>query len=77
MEKEKEYFTIGQMAREGLLFGKRGGAIRNKTEVSHIVNKLDYHKVKTPHGRAKCLTREQIGAWNDQIIRKASTEGTS
>ena len=67
---QQDLYTVGQIAREGLLLGARGGAIRNKVGVSRIVRQLKYKKIKTPHGPSKCLTREQIEAWNESVTQK-------
>jgi hypothetical protein len=57
-------YTINEITRLGLLLNYKGEPYKNAGTVSRIVNKLKYKTKKTPWGLSKCLTMEQIKAFN-------------
>lgn len=59
------FYTLGQMARFGLIKSKNnGGAIKDKSYLTKILRGQDFKLLPTKHGMAKCLTQTQIDAYN-------------
>ncbi len=69
----KEYFTIGQILKKGLLLNRYGVPYKDKANVSRVVNSLPFKRVKTIWGEAKAITKEQIKEYNEFRVNNKRT----
>lgn len=62
---EKKLYSIYELARLGLIKNRlSGGAIRNRSNLSRLLRGQDFQVVQTKYGPAKCLSQEQVDAYN-------------
>lgn len=62
---EGKYYSIGEMAKLGLVKNRlSGGAIKDRANLGRVLRGADFKLVQTKYGLAKCLSQEQIDAYN-------------
>lgn len=59
-------YTLGEILRLGLLKNHKGESYKHKATISKIARELGAKEQKTPFGLAKCLTEDQIDAYNNK-----------
>jgi hypothetical protein len=62
---ENKLYTIGEIAREGLLKKRDGTAQTNRSLVSRMIRELPYTRKKTPFGYAKLYDKRQLDLLNE------------
>ena len=60
----KENYTLGEVAKLGLLLTMQGTRIYDRSHITKIAAKMQTGRLKTKNGWAKTLTVEQIKAYN-------------
>lgn len=60
----KQNYTLGEVAKLGLLMTNKGTRVFDRSHVTKISKKMTLSTLKTPNGTAKIMTVEQIRAYN-------------
>ena len=64
---QKKYWTIGDIARLGLLKGMDGMPYTSKITIRKLVGSVGWTEVKTKYGLGKGLTMKQIEKLNSRF----------
>lgn len=59
-----KYYTVGEIARQGLLKNHKGEPYKHKATVLKIVQKLPHRKIQTPWGPGYSVAKEEIDLFN-------------